>query len=199
MASLAKLNAISVVSAREDNMRPLRLALRGFSSVYVVAVVIIGGTLALIWSFPAPTDQTTAPKFVVPMTISATTPNGKPATLTNGGNVDFVIMGTWCPYSKQMKRFMNDPVVRPYIARRKLVFLFSTNEWKDVEAELNDLVKAGKITKSEEKETLIRLKKESGSPHLFDPSFLDDLPGDAYISTLPSSPWCKSGFVSKNI
>lgn len=127
-------------------------------------------------------------KFKVPKYITATTPEGAPTELVNGGNTDFVIMATWCPYSKQMKRFMNDPVTQPYIAKRKLIFLFSNDEWPTVRSELKDQVSATELD-----EEIAALKKKSGSTAFYDPSFLDDVPGDAYLCKIP--PEC-DGFPS---
>ena len=123
----------------------------------------------------------TAPKFQVPKTIAAATPDGRQVQLQNGGNTDFVIMATWCPFSKQMKQFLNDPVTRPFAKRRKIVFLFSYNEWLDVEAELKESgLKAAQV-----KQQLTKLRAQSGSNSLFDPSFLDNVPGDVYLCRLP--------------
>jgi hypothetical protein len=115
------------------------------------------------------------------MTIQATTPDGRPVRIANGGNVDFIAMATWCPYSKQMKRFLNDPKTKPYAAKRKIIFLFQSNEWPTVEREL----KEGGLSGLELQQRLKELKEDSGSASLFDPSFLDDLPGEAYLCTLP--------------
>lgn len=122
-----------------------------------------------------------SPKFHVPKFISAFTPDGKPVQLVNGGITDFVIMATWCPYSKQLKRFLNDPITRPYAQKRRLIFLFSRDEWPDVEAELKD----GGLSGTQLKQQLSLLKQRSGSASLFDPSFLDDVPGDVYLCNLP--------------
>src|SRR4051794_20141188 len=78
------------------------------------------------------------PKYKVPRTISATKPDGKPVQLTASGDTDFIIMATWCPFSKQLKRFLNDPKTKPYARKRNLIFLFNKNEWPDVETELKD-------------------------------------------------------------
>jgi hypothetical protein len=127
------------------------------------------------------TPSDTSPKFQVPKTLAATTPDGRSVKLQNGGATDFVILATWCPYSKQLKRFLNDPITRPFATRRKLIFLFSNNEWPDVETELKEPGKSAAQLKQE----LAKLRAQSGSNSLFDPSFLDDVPGDVYLCDLP--------------
>jgi hypothetical protein len=150
------------------------------NSAAPVLLLAIGLAVSCIWAASAqPSDY--APKFRVPKMILATTPNGRPVTLYNGGATDFLILATWCPYSKQLKKFLNDPVTRPYAARRKMIFLFSNNEWADVGAELKD----SGMSAPEVKRQVAKLRAESGSSSLFDPSFLDDVPGEVYLCNLP--------------
>ena len=157
-------------------------------NVYGIPALIVGACVLAVGcsvlSEPSKVSATseTGPKFSVPKTIAAKTPAGQAVTLRNGGNTDFVIMATWCPYSKQLKRFLNDPATRPYAQRRRLIFLFSENEWSNVEAELRE----SGLSPEQQKRQVERFRSESGSASLFDPSFLDDVPGDVYLCKIPA-------------
>jgi hypothetical protein len=123
--------------------------------------------------------------------ISVTTLDGRLAEVQADAQTDIIIMATWCPYSKQLKEALLDQRLGPYVSKRKLQFVFSDNEWPDVEKELGDLVKSGDMKEEQVPTMMAELRKRSGSPHVFDPKFIANLPGDAYIGKLPKD---ASGF-----
>ena len=80
---------------------------------------------------------------------------------------------------------LNDPRSRPYWAEKKLVFLFSKNEWGREKVELQKMAKSGKISEGSIPALLEKLKSQAGSPYVMDPAFLSDLPGDYYFCDTP--------------
>lgn len=99
---------------------------------------------------------------------------------------DTIYMATWCPHSKELKQFLNDDRIRDYVAKRKIQFVFRDNEWLDVEGDLQQMAKAGRITKEEIPGILSRLKAKEHGSNVFDPSFFDGLPGPHHCQKLPS-------------
>jgi hypothetical protein len=133
----------------------------------------------------APTVAASVPMEISRPPISVATLDGRVDQVQADAHTDLVFMATWCPYSKQLKKAILDQRLSPYISRRKLKFLFSDNEWPNVEKELGGLVESGEITKQQIPAMMAKLKRRSGSAHVFDPKFLSDLPGNGYICKLP--------------
>jgi hypothetical protein len=125
-----------------------------------------------------------SPPVSVP-TLSVEANNGWSMPLAPDSATDLVFMATWCPHSKALKDILNDPRSRPYWSERKLVFLFSKNEWARVKSSLEDMAKRGKIPESAVEAKLEQLKRQAGSPYVVDPKFLNDLPGDYYLCLPP--------------
>jgi hypothetical protein len=131
-----------------------------------------------------PVVAATRPLPSVP-TITAETSDGQSVQLEPDNGTDLVFMATWCPHSTALKNMINDPRTRPYWANKKLVFLFSKNEWGRVESYLKDMAKSGKISENEIPAKLEQLKSKAGSPYVTDPAFLNDLPGEYYFCSRP--------------
>ncbi|HLY62926.1 MAG TPA: hypothetical protein VKV95_19445 [Terriglobia bacterium] len=112
--------------------------------------------------------------------------SGNKIDVAPDAKTDLVFMGTWCQYSKQLKDVLNDPRSHPYWADRKLIFLFSNNEWARANSRLEKMARNGDFPEAEIPAKLEELKKEAGSPYVIDPSFLDNLPGDAYFVSVPT-------------
>jgi hypothetical protein len=118
-------------------------------------------------------------------TITAETSDGQSVQLGPDNGTDLIFMATWCPHSTALKNIINDPRTRPYWANKKLVFLFSKNEWGRVESYLKDMAKSGRISEDQIPAKLEQLKSKAGSPYVTDPAFLNDLPGDYYFCYRP--------------
>lgn len=118
-------------------------------------------------------------------TITAETSNGGSVQLAPDNGTDLIFMATWCPHSKALKDILNDPRTRTYWADKKLVFLFSKNEWGRVESDLEDMAKSGKISEKDIPAKLEQLKSKAGSPYVTNPAFLNDLPGEYYFCSRP--------------
>jgi hypothetical protein len=111
--------------------------------------------------------------------------NGAKVEVAASVKTDLIFMGTWCPYSQQLKEMLNDARSHPYWAGRKLIFLFSNNEWSKAKAQLEEMAQKGKLAEADVPAALEELKHEAGSPYVIYPDFLNDLPGDAYFCPVP--------------
>ena len=118
-------------------------------------------------------------------TITAETSNGGSVQLAPDNGTDLIFMATWCPHSKALKNILNDPRARAYWANKKLVFLFSKNEWGRVESYLKDMAKSGQNSEKDIPAKLEQLKSKAGSPYVMDPAFLNDIPGEYYFCSRP--------------
>jgi hypothetical protein len=118
-------------------------------------------------------------------TITAETSDGQTIQLGPDNGTDLIFMATWCPHSTALKNIINDPRARTYWASKKLVFLFSKDEWGRVESYLEDMAKSGRISEDEIPVKLEQLKSKAGSPYVTDPRFLDGLPGEYYFCSTP--------------
>lgn len=74
----------------------------------------------------APPDEPTRP--AIYRSIAVKDRDGFHHTVRTAPDVDVVVMATWCPYSQELKGFISDPAVRPYLANRRFVFLFEADE-----------------------------------------------------------------------
>jgi hypothetical protein len=114
--------------------------------------------------------------------------DGSTRRIAASGRTDLVYMATWCPYSKQLKRFLNDPQILPYSHQRTFPFLFDKNEWPTVEQHLKEEAETpGSDFKAADIPDLLdALKVKSGNAHVMDPKFFRDLPGNHFFVRLPS-------------
>lgn len=118
-----------------------------------------------------------------PLTVESE--DGRSVQVAPDKTTDLIYMGTWCPYSKQLKNMLNDPRTRPYLANRKLIFLFDHNEWPTVVSKVIKGAKGGNYSEDDVATELAQLMKKSGSPRVFDPTFLGNLPGQFYFCLQP--------------
>jgi len=131
-------------------------------------------------SSPAPSNSQ-----IAGLTITAITKDGASVQLSPDEKTDLIFMATWCPHSKALKDMLNDSRMRPYWAGRKLVFLYSNDEWSRVKSELDDLVKRGKLEAGDKQAQLDRWKRDAGSPYVLEPAALGNLPGNYYFCSVP--------------
>ncbi len=131
-------------------------------------------------------SSVSAPKLQPPVpTITAESIAGRSVQLKPDDGTDLIFMATWCPHSVALKKILNDPRARIYWTNKKLVFLFSKNEWGRVESSLRDLAKSGKIREDEIPAKLEEFKNKVGSRYVTNPAFLSDLPGEHYFCVRP--------------
>jgi glutaredoxin len=118
-------------------------------------------------------------------TIAAFTKDGQTVRLAPDDTTDLIFMATWCPHSKHLKQLLNDSRTQSYLAHKKLVFLFA-DEWHKIKSTAEKTAKSQNISDEDLAAQLEEMKAAGGSPYLYDPKFLDDLPGQHYFCTLPS-------------
>jgi hypothetical protein len=103
-------------------------------------------------------------------------------------------VASWCPHTKSFIRAINDEQVRQELKEYNLVFVLEADEWPAVRSQLKAGAVDGKIQGIPVEPALKRLKKRAGNGPLFDPEFLDSLPGKYYF--LPVNYPMKAGFPS---
>lgn len=117
--------------------------------------------------------------------LTAETEDGRSVQVTPDQETDIIFMATWCPVSKNFKRVLNDARTRPYLAHRKLVFLFDHNEWPMIESKVIKGAEKGNYSQDDVATVLAEMKQKSGSSRMYDPTFLSDLPGQFYFCPIP--------------
>lgn len=121
-----------------------------------------------------------------PRTLSLLRPDGKPVELTVGNDEIFIAVASWCGYSRNLRDELSRPEVRRVQGSKKVHFVF-TDEWpgirKKLEAEIT--AKGGEPTAEELDAMVEEMKLRVGGGPLYDPTFLEELPGDWYV--LPAS------------
>lgn len=117
--------------------------------------------------------------------LTVESPDGRSVQVTPDKGTTLIFMATWCPVSKAFKNILNDSRTRPYVAKQKLVFLFNNNEWPTIEGKLIKSAKKDNYSQNDIATMLAQMKHKSGSPHVYDPTFLSNLPGQFYFCTIP--------------
>jgi hypothetical protein len=117
--------------------------------------------------------------------IAAFTKDGQTVRLAPDDATDLIFMATWCPHSKHLKQLLHDSRTQPYLAHKKLVFLFA-DEWHAIKSTAEKTAKSQNISDEDLAAQLEQMKAAGGSPYLYDSKFLDDLPGQHYFCILPS-------------
>lgn len=130
-------------------------------------------------------DSTTTTTKTPTISIAAQSVNGESKLVQADAGTDIVFMATWCPHSKALKEILSDSRLKPYLANRRIDFLFG-DEWPTIEKKLKEMADAGKFPSSQIPAKLAKLRKHSGHPLVFDPLFFQNLPGSAYTCTLPA-------------
>jgi hypothetical protein len=118
-------------------------------------------------------------------TLTAESQDGRSVQVTPDQETDVIFMATWCPVSKRLKDILNDPRTRPYVAKRKLIFLFEHSEWPTMEAKVMKTAKQNNYSQEDVAIEIAEMKQKSGSSRVYDPSFLDNLPGQIYFCPVP--------------
>lgn len=126
--------------------------------------------------------------------IDALNDDDSPVRIVVGPRTIAMQMATWCPFSRQVVDFLNDPAVRSRRAAHDFVFVFRDSEWPDIERKLEEAVAAGDLDTVDLPGQLTALKENAGYARVYDPEFLDLLPeGSKYYFLAKDSPvWGKS-------
>ncbi len=124
----------------------------------------------------APPDESTRP--AIHRSIAVKDRDGFHRTLRTAPDVDVVVMATWCPYSQELKGFLTDPAVGPYLANRRLVFLFEASEWPRLQRMMVE--NQGASQEQARLAIAARQRRQRGSPFA-DGTFLEGLPGEIYF------------------
>ena len=90
-------------------------------------------------------------------------------------------MATWCPGSSQLKKFFNDERIKPVTAKLNLTFVFAKDEFSEPGEMADALKDSGRIG-----DQVRALKRRNASSGLFDPSFIEGLPGKIVRQKMPS-------------
>jgi hypothetical protein len=87
-------------------------------------------------------------------------------------------------HTNSFVRALNDPQVKRDLKSFELVFVLDSDEWRDVRGNLKGAAVDGKYQGIPIDKLLARLKENAGNGPVFDPEFLDTLPGRYYFMTL---------------
>jgi hypothetical protein len=98
--------------------------------------------------------------------------DGNATTLTIGPTDKVVAVASWCPHTKSFVRAISDPSVRQELKAYKWTFVLESDEWPAVRSQLEG--------EKDIDDQIRRLKARAGNGPLFDPEFLDTLPGKFY-------------------
>ena len=115
-----------------------------------------------------------------PYTLTVLDSHSAPKTIAFDNQCLVFAMATWCPHSKELKQLINNPHIKANLDKVRIIFIFDSNEWPTVEAQLNQMVKDGDFTQQQAEQKLLQLKKRAGGSNLFDPTFLLDLGHEFY-------------------
>jgi hypothetical protein len=117
--------------------------------------------------------------------LTAESPDGRSVQVTPDQGTDLIFVATWCGFSKQLINILNDPRTQPYLANRKLIFIFEKSEWPTLESEVIKGAKSGNYSEDDVPGNLAQMQRQSGSPRVVYPSFLNNLPGQYFFCTVP--------------
>ncbi len=158
-----------------------RVGILGALCVVLAAILMyrpadFGAVPQLLPETAAPPDESTRP--AIQRSIAVKDRDGFHGTVRTAPDVDVVFMATWCPYSQELKGFVTDPAVRPYLANRRVVFLFEASEWP----RLQRIMAEDRGTSPEQAKQVIaaRQQRQRGSPFANE-SFFGGLPGEIYF------------------
>ncbi len=130
------------------------------------------------------------------------TEDGKQVDLTVDNKTILTAVATWCPYSQQYIEVLNDSEIKPYIKDYKLIFVFE-NEYPEMKARIQYGCEEGLYSEGECQELSRSLEeKENQGGLLWNPDFLNNVPGDFYffpvnsidVSSVPKVFSPKNGF-----
>lgn len=106
---------------------------------------------------------------------------GRPTTVSLSPRTIVAQVATWCPYSEQYVRFLNDPQTKAALQSYTFVFLLERDEWPTVERHLWAEAETKHLSEAVVKKRLKELKEDAGYAPVFSPAFLDNLPGKHYF------------------
>jgi hypothetical protein len=116
---------------------------------------------------------------------------GDEKTINADANTQIVSVASWCPHSHSFVRAISDPRVKRELRHKKWVFIMEADEWPAVRRQLDELASDPTYHGPSPADQVRRLKERAGGGGVFDPGFLDTLPGDLYFfptSFLQSDP-----------
>lgn len=107
---------------------------------------------------------------------------GRRVPITVTDDTVMFAMATWCPYSKKLVKFLNDPDVARKMQHLNLIFIFH-DEWPYIRKWLDKSVRKGQLTQQQAERQFERFQEKADGKIVFDPNFLTDLPGKHYFAT----------------
>lgn len=117
-----------------------------------------------------------------PVTVALINQRGERVDLALGPGVHAVAMATWCPHSEAFAKVLADPVLAPYLADRRLAFIFETDEWDAVAGQVRSLVESGELSEEQLTGRIRSLKASKGYDGLYDRAKLAQLNGEIYFA-----------------
>jgi hypothetical protein len=141
----------------------------------LVALVLLVGLAGACGGQQAATT-TAAPK-----QLAILNGDGKPSSLAVTPETLVVAVASWCQVSRQFVRFVQDERIKPMLAGYRLVFVFEREEWGVIESKLQAQDPSLKQNPAKLRLTVERLKSDAGGGPLYNPEFLDALPGTHYL------------------
>ena len=135
-------------------------------------------------------DPLTVPQLALPAvtgsSLAVSSLDGKPVSLNVGSASLVVGVATWCPISKQFVQFVQDKRIKAMLTGYTLTFIFQ-DEWDTVASKLKEQDPALENDPARLKTTIARMKDDAGGGPLYDPAFLDVLPGPYYLHKSPKA------------
>ncbi len=97
-------------------------------------------------------------------------------------NTVLFALATWCPYSKKLVRFLNNPSIAREMKHLELIFIFE-DEWPHIKQGIDESVGKGGLTQKQADEQLQYYKKKAEGKIVYNPAFIKNLPGKHYFAT----------------
>jgi hypothetical protein len=161
---------------------------------FFLLLVVATGTLDLAGCDNAPTSTAVMPAPNLHV-LSVRDPNNATVELQASDHTKIFGVASWCPHTKSFIRVLNDPIVKEELKPYEFIFVLQADEWPDVQKNLEDEAVNGKVEGMPIAKAMGILKKRAGNAPIFDPEFVDGLPGRYYF--LPAVTEVASGFQTR--
>jgi hypothetical protein len=98
---------------------------------------------------------------------------GHAIALTIRPNDKVIAVASWCPHTKSFIRAISDSIVREELKAYNWIFVLESDEWPAVRAQLRG-------QEQDVERQMSQFRTRAGNGPVFDPEFLDSLPGKFY-------------------
>ena len=135
-------------------------------SLWITLLVLIIFDLARVQLRSEPTAAIAQELPREPVRLTVLTSLGTETTLTIDEDTEVLVVATWCPYTERLNSALKDMRSRPYLAGKRLVYLFAYDE---LDRKANEWVRGGKISQAEAD---AYVDSQPRGPRLIDRTFL---------------------------